>query len=105
MVFNTIYDREKYYKLFPNTWYRNIIYIFKNLFSCCCKAKARGKTLKWMDSFKVEKAPEPEDVYWENFIYTEKNRIFRKSVTIGITLLLTVLNFGIILALNYADVK
>ena len=30
-----------------------------------------------MDSFKVEKAPEPEDVYWENFIYTEKNRIFR----------------------------
>lgn len=104
IVFNTISDCEKYYNFFAHTWYRYIIFNFKQIFYCCCKAKAKGKSLTWMKSFNVERAPEPEDVYWENFIYTDADRNWRRFITLGITILLSTVNFGIVLALNYANV-
>jgi len=105
VVFNTISDYEKYYSYFPHSWYRYISFKLKIIFSCCCKAKAKGKSLTWMKSFKVEKAPEPEDVIWENFVYSSNQRICRKIQTLLLTILLTVLNLGVILSLNYADVN
>lgn len=103
VVFNTISDYEKYFDYFPHSWYRYIIFKGKLVFSCCCKAKAKGKSLAWMKSFKVEKAPEPEDIIWENFIYTDNQRFRRVLKTLFITIFLTLLNLGVVLALNYAD--
>lgn len=105
VVFNSIADCQKYFELFPSSMFRYIKYIFKRIFKCKF-LKAKGKNgVKWIKSFKVEKAPEPEDVFWENFIYNGRDRLMRRSLTLFLTICLSFLNFGIILALNYADVR
>lgn len=104
VVFNTISDCEKFYDNFNHKLYNRFYLQLKKIFSCCCKTKSQGKSLDWVNTFKVERAPEPEDVYWENFIYSDNQRFCRQTATLCITFLLTVINFGVILALNYADV-
>ena len=104
VVFDNISDYDKYFEYFPHTWYKWIVFNLRLMFSCC-QIKAKGKSTKWMRSFKVEKAPEPEDVMWENFVYSDKQRFGRIIFTFFLTILLTLLNLCIVIALNYADVK
>ncbi len=106
VVFNTISDYEKFYSYFPNNWYEYIIFNIKKLCGCFRnKENKKEKSIAWINSFDVSKAPEPEDIIWENFIYKKRNRYCRRMLTLFIEILLTGLNLGVVLGLNYSDVR
>ncbi len=104
VIFNKITDYEEFYSWFPDSNLSYILFIIKKIFICCFKVKAEGKNFAWMNSFKVEKAPEPEDIIWDNLNYTDHERKKRTIKTYLLSIFLSIINFGIILAFNYLEV-
>jgi len=104
VIFNKINDYEEFYSWFPHSLLSYLWFRIKKFFYCCCKVKAQGKDYKWMSSFLVEKAPEPEDIIWENLNYKNSERYKRTIKTYFYSILLSIVNLGIILGLNYAQV-
>lgn len=105
IIFDKITDYEEFYSWFPHTYLSLIWFKISKILSSCCRYKFNGgKDEKWFNSFKVERAPEPEDVIWENLYYSDSERLKRKFKTYFYSLLLSIVNLGIILGLNYAQV-
>ncbi len=105
VIFDKIADYEEFYSWFPHSILSFIWFKFKRIFCCCCSSNKSGKDTKWFDSFKIEKAPEPEDVIWENLSFTDAERFRRKLKTYFYSFILTIINLAVILGLNYAQVK
>lgn len=104
VVFDRIADYEEFYSMFPNSVLGLFWLKVKRTLSCCFSSKLYGKDLKWFTSFKVERAPEPEDVIWGNLYFCDSERLRRKLKTYVYSFLLSIINLGIILGLNYAQV-
>lgn len=104
VIFDKIADYEEFYSWFPHTILSYIWFKLKRIFTCCYSSETNGKENKWFNSFQVEKAPEPEDIIWENLCFTDGERFKRKVKTYVYSFLLTIVNLGIILGLNYAQV-
>jgi len=105
VVFDKIADYEEFYSWFAHTFFTKIWFKLKKIFCSCCKAQVDRKDYKLLNSFIVEKAPEPEDIIWENLYYTDNERFKRRIKTYFYSFLLTIVNLGIILGLNYAQVN
>lgn len=90
--------------MFPKTFLSFVWHKIKSIFSCCCTVKSKGKDFTWINSFEVDKAPEPEDIIWENLSFSNSDRLLRKVKTYTYSILLTIVNLGILLGLNYAQV-
>lgn len=105
VIFDKIADYEEFYSWFPHSFLNAVWFKFKRIFSCCCSSKLKGKDSNWFNSFNVERAPEPEDVIWENLYFSNSERLKRKIRTYFYSFLLTIVNLGVILGLNYAQVN
>ena len=103
VIFDRIADYEEYYSWFPHSILSFLWSKFKRVFSCC-SSQSKGRNSKWLNSFKVEKAPEPEDIIWENLYFSDSERLRRKLKTYFYSFLLSIINLGVILGLNYAQV-
>lgn len=74
ITFNTIKEQEKYLSQFPNHFFGHILNFFKNLFYFFKNCYTKKYSIDYYKRFiKVEKAPEPDDVIFEN-IQTGKFR-------------------------------
>ena len=54
---------------------------------------------------RVVRAPEPTDVLWENLHSTPKERIIIQIFTNSLTIILVAASFGLILLVNWGQVK
>jgi len=104
VIFDKISDYEEFYSWFPNSFISYVWLYFKKFFSCCFRVKATGKDFNWLTAFKVEKAPDPEDIIWENLNFTDNERRWRKIKTYTYSIFLTLINLAVILGLNFAQV-
>jgi hypothetical protein len=93
-----------YYNLFPHTWYTKLLRCIQNLFvnclcSCCFDTKYKRR-VSLINTLKVELAPEPADVLWQNLEYTDFNKLLRKIGVYFISLILISISFTLIVVLN-----
>ena len=80
VTFETEEGFVKAMSLYDLSWFRR---------NCCCypeKLKYRGMRLK------IEQAPEPSTIIWENLEYSSKGRFFRKCLTTSVALLALLLS-------------
>lgn len=85
--------------------FNSIGYILSKYLLCCCMKQSKIKSYEKKFTLNVEKAPEPEDVIWENLQFNSKHRFFRKLMVYLISLVLIAISFGIIVGLNYGQVN
>lgn len=107
LSFKTIEDYESYYKLFPKNILHKLLNYIKNIFGCCsekCKYKKNSKTIDFLHKVLVERSPEPFDIIWENLGLPTLLRKKRKFITYILSILLTLINFSIILSLDKLQV-
>ena len=76
-----------------------IVSYFFPFFKPACKYKVRDKYIN------VEIAPEPSDIIWTHFGYTEKSKIWRKILFTAISLLALVVCAGINYLLEKERIK
>ena len=99
--------KDKFYDFFPTNLFSKCLmrvkYFFQNiLFSKCVNEKTkRANYIK--TEFAVEHATEAYEVFWQNLGYSFCQKALYLSASIGITILLIGISFGIVLALNYAQ--
>lgn len=76
---------------------------FWNLFFGCCNRKKlplfKGKKIR------VKRAPEPNDIFWENLSFSLKKRLSKIAVTVIFTLLCLGASFGLIYGTSYYQDK
>lgn len=81
----------KYFGAEKVDMFHKILLTIKNLFNPKKQVLFKGKI------FKIERAPEPSDIIWENCYKSES--MMRKLAIIGITFLIILISFTIIIAL------
>ena len=101
VTFNTVKDKEKYYKRFPHYFIEKVFYFFKNiksyLYSFFNSEKNKTKLRKKVN---VYHANEPEDIIWENIEFNSCKKIQWKLFIYLICFSLLALLFKIILKLT-----
>ena len=78
--FNRIKDKEIILSRYPNKFFDMMIYYIKNIkyyLCCCCLTKGEKIKFNKIKGITVEDPPEPEDLFWENFKYSPRNRVCR----------------------------
>ena len=105
LSFNRIKDKEIILERYPNKFFDMMIYYIKNIkyyLCCCCLTKGEKIKFNKIKGVDVEDPPEPEDLFWENFKYSSRNRACRIIlvfvvclVIIGVSLLI-VLGFTVL---------
>lgn len=65
---------------------------------CCAKQqyKFRGSHF-----FRVQRAPEPSNIFYHNLAYTNNQKLFRRFITLLVTFIALCMSFGIIFAAQY----
>ena len=102
--FNTTREKEEFMSQIPNTLFLKLLKMISKLryFLCfCCidkidNAKFIMKHLK----IKIEEAPNPEDIIFENLEFTPKEKAYRVVGINMISLILIAIGFAIILGLQ-----
>lgn len=104
-TFKDYQDLNKYLGVFPKSFIGSVFtffhYILANFLCCCVYSDKKKRMLRRAHSLIVERAPEPEDVLWENLQYSSTSRFFRMILVYFISLILIGIGFGIILGFNY----
>ena len=105
VTFNTETEAEKYYKQFPHSFIHKL---FSNiasgccLYTCCCfLSDEKKKKLRRKQTIAVSKAPEPQDIIWENLENHFISRLSKSIVGYIVSILCIGASFGIVLGLNY----
>ena len=102
--FNYIKDKEEILKQYPNHFFDIVVDFFKNIkyYICCC-CISEGEKLKFSKKkgLDIEDTPEPEDLYFENFKYTGRQRFFKIVLFFFICILIMGVSFLIVLGLTY----
>ena len=104
ITFQTIKEKENFYKQFPHSFLEKCFVFIKNLkfrIFCCCMTEERLERFHRRKKIKIYLAPDPEDIIWENMEFTSILKIKRGLLIYIISLLLMGISFGIVLALNY----
>ena len=106
VTFNTVKDKEKYYKRFAHYFIEKVFYFFKNIKShFYCFFKSGKSNTKMRKKISVYHANEPEDIIWENIELSSKQKIFRKLGIYFISFLLLTVVFLIVLKLTLLQNK
>lgn len=68
--------------------------------------RRNGTRFRWIHkSPNFQRAPEPPDVFWENWGLNYGQRLKRRLVSLAVTLTIICLDFGLILGAKYAQVR
>ena len=108
VTFDNIKEQEKFLEPFPKNLIMNIFVSIKNskYFLCCCFIdKHKRKRFLLKRNIAVDKAPEPEDVIFENLQYSSLQRFFRMLIIYFISFIIIFICFVVILSLNYLQIK
>ena len=108
VTFNTIVEAEKFMEPYPKNLIMSIFVAIKNLkyFLCsCCVDKSKRDHFFLNRSNRVNVAPEPEDVIFENLQYSSIERLFRTFLVYFLSLIIICICFVIILFLNDYQIK
>lgn len=102
-------EYSNYYEIFPHSYiqllFKQFHYFFAFNICCCCYSNRRKNRLQKAVTLKVELAPEPSDIIWENLEYSTKDRVLRKLYSYFISILLIIISFSIVVGLNYLQVN
>lgn len=109
-TFKTIQQTDDYLSLFPQSFPSKLLYKIKrfliklfdynNEYSSVSQQENYNK-----DNFSIKKAPEPNDIIWENLEISETERFFTRILTFLISFFFVIVVFLMILSLNYAQTK
>lgn len=75
------------------------------MFTCGCFESQKNKFVYDGTVLKVERAPEPNDVKWENLMFSEAYQFKQKIVTSIWTIIVLILCFSAIFGLSICQVK
>jgi hypothetical protein len=107
--FENCEKRENYFNKFPSSFVMKFIRFIQNILvnslCSCCFEKSYKRKIKLLTTLKVEEAPEPSDIIWQNLEFSDLNKILRKIGIYFITILLISISFGIVILLNYIQNK
>ena len=106
--FNRIKDKEIILNRYPNNFFDMIIYFFKNIkyyLCCCCLSKGEEIKISKIKGIDVDDPPEPEDLYWENFKYTSRQRVLRIILVFFLCLIIIGLSFLLVLGFTVVQNK
>ena len=100
--FNTLKEQEDFLSQFPSNIFSYFIKYIKDLkyIFCFCCFKKNLKT-----NLSANKAPEPEDVIYENLEYSYIERNFRTFIVYIISIVLIIICFGIYIGINILQDK
>ena len=105
--FNTIKEKEMILKQYS---YNFIIYFLKNIkyYLCCCFLSNEDyEKYKKASNIDITEAPEPEDIFYENFKFSSRKRLIRTLLVFLISLLIISVSFAVVFGLtclqNYLD--
>ena len=102
--FNYIKDKEEILKQHPNHFFDIMLDFFKNIkyYICCC-CLSEGEKLKFgkKRGLHITDPPEPEDLYFENFKYSGRQRFLKFVLYFCICILIIGVSFLIVLGLTY----
>ena len=102
--FELIQDKEKILTKYPNHFFDKIIDFFKNIkyYICCC-CMSEGEKIKFnkYKGIDVDDPPEPEDLYWENFKYSGRQRFSKILLFFLVCILIISVSFAIVLGFTY----
>ena len=108
--FNRIKDKEIFLRNYPHNFIDRIIYFFRNIeyyICCCCIPEDERKSFNRAKEIDAYEPPEPEDIIWENFIFSESQRIMEtiKIFLICISIIIVSLGsvFGLTLVQDYLN--
>ena len=104
--FNKIKDKEIILAQYPHNFFDMILYFLRNIkyyLFCCCISKDDRIRFRRAKGIDVYDPPEPEDVIWENFRYTARERGIRTLVVFLVCLLIMALSFAIVFGLTFAQ--
>ena len=102
--FNKIKDKEKFLAEYPHNFFDMVLYFLKNIkyyICCCCINKEEYKRFRKVKGIDAHDPPEPEDIIWENFNYSARQRGIRTILVFLISILLIILSLGIIFGLTF----
>ena len=98
--FNRIKDKEIFLQRYPNHFFGMLINFIKNIkyyLCCCCISKGDQIKFNKISGIDADDPPEPEDLYWENFKYSFRDRVFRIILVFLVCLIIIALSFGLVL--------
>jgi hypothetical protein len=108
-------DYETFYRKFPNSYFEMLFkvyipFILTNLLCRCFYNENARKKIKILKTLRVEKAPEPNDVIWENLQFSYLSRLMRIYLVYMLSFLLIGICFLIVIYLtslqnNYKSAK
>jgi len=104
--FNKIKDKEIILAQYPHNFFDMILYFLKNIklyIFCYCVSKDDRIRFRRAKGIDVYDPPEPEDVIWENFRYTARERGIRTLVVFIVCILIMALSFAIVFGLTFAQ--
>ena len=108
ITFETMKEQEKFLDQFPKNFIMNLLISIKNqkYFLCgCFISKKKKKEFFLKKNIKVEVAPEPEDVIFENLQYSSFQRNLRIIFTYFLSFVIIAICLAIILSLNQVQIK
>ena len=103
ITFNTISEVEKFMETYPKNFIMSVFKAIKNLkyfLCCCCLDKSKRAHFFLNRNNRVNVAPEPEDVIFENLQYSPFRRFLRTLLVYFVSLIMISVCFIIILFLN-----
>ena len=102
VIFDTLKDQEEFLSKKNNSLIIYILKLFGYIFFGCCIDKKKREEYWLTRNFMFERAPEPEDIIYENLEYTNSlARIVRIFLVYIFAIILIFICFIIVTALNY----
>jgi hypothetical protein len=101
-VFNYQWMKDLYLSKFPRSFVNRLltktVYYWKGLMCCCKNYNKKNKLHQHL--IKVEPAPEPKDIIWENLQFSTSQKLQSAICVYGLSIGLIGLSFGMIIGLN-----
>ena len=102
--FNYIKDKEEILKQYPNHFFDIFIDFIKNIkyyLCCCCIGKGEKMKFRKKKGINIEDPPEPEDLYFENFKYSGRQRFLKIVLFFFVCILIIGVSLAIVLGFTY----
>ena len=104
--FERIGDKELFLKNFPHHFFARLYYYLKNIkyyLFCCCVNKEKRERFNRSKSIDAFDPPEPEDIIWENFKYSARERGIRTILIFLLCLLIMLVSLVCVLGLTFVQ--
>ena len=104
--FDKIKDKELFLSHYPHNFFDMILYFLKNIkyYLFCCFIShddiIRFRRAKGIDAYDP---PEPEDIIWENFNYSERKRAIRTIIVFLVCIGIMIISWGIVFGLTFVQ--